>query len=217
MESLFNITELTSNAYLQSAVSIVGQNYIQLLLMIFGIFIYAVFVWKFYKGMSKRDLFELDLSKYNLPHMKWKRLSCEISYVIKYLVIFPLYIVMWFVLLTVFMFFLAEEVAVADILMLSVAVIAAIRVVSYYKEDLASDLAKLLPLAFLAILFTDPTVISIDTFYSRLMEAPSMLTTLAESLVFVIVLEWVLRIGYFVKVKIKGDDDTGAERIVRKK
>ena len=43
-----------------------GPTYLELLFFTIGMFFYAVFVWYFYKKLAKRDIFELNLSKYDL-------------------------------------------------------------------------------------------------------------------------------------------------------
>lgn len=221
MVSLFdiNITSsiITSNPYVQQIYSFIGPTYLSLIIFTIGLFIYTIFVWKFYRGLSKRDLFKLDLDRYRLSDGKWKNVKMAWSgflYALKYLIIFPLYVSFWFGLLSLFLFVLAKEVAIHQIILVSIIVISTTRLTSYYKEELAADLAKLLPFALLAIVFTDPTFLSTEILYSRLLEVPSIIPQILEYFVFTIILEWVLRLLHGMKVSIFGDDTQKAGVIV---
>lgn len=189
--------------YLYNILSpIIGETYLQLFLFTFGLFFYAVFVWYFYKTLSKRDLFKIDLEKYNLPHVKHKTLGkvgSVITYILKYGLIFPVFIFVWFLVLSIFLLILTEEVAVNHILLLSIVVVSTVRIASYFKEDLSNDLAKLIPLALLAISLTDPNFFLIETTIARFSEIPLLWSEILQFLIFSILLEWVLRILYLIK------------------
>ena len=181
---------------------IIGETYLQLFIFTFGLFFYAVFVWYFYKTLSKRDLFKIDLEKYNLPYVKHKTLGkvgSVLAYILKYGLIFPVYIFVWFLVLSIFLLILTEEVAVNHILLLSIVVVSTVRITSYFKEALSNDLAKLIPLALLAISLTDPNFFLVETTIARLSEIPLLWSQILQFLIFSIVLEWVLRILYLSK------------------
>lgn len=183
---------------------ITGETYFQLLIFVFSLAVYAIFVWKFYKTLSKRDLFKIDLEKYNLPGTKHRTLGkvgSVLSYILKYGIIFPLYIFLWFIILSLFLLLLTEEAPVSHILLVSISVVSATRVISYYKEDLSSDLAKLVPFALLAISLVDPNFFSIETTIQNLSEIPLLSSQILQFLVFSITLEWILRILYLIKKK----------------
>jgi hypothetical protein len=182
--------------------AIIGETYLQLFVFTIGLFIYAVFVWHFYRTLSKRDLFKIDLEKYNLPQVKHKTLGkvgSVISYILKYGFIFPVYIFVWFLILSIFLLVLSEEFAINNIILTSVVIVSAVRITSYYKEDLASDMAKLIPLALLAILITDPNFFSMEATVARFSQIPNLWSQILQFLIFSIVLEWILRIIYLIK------------------
>ena len=92
VQQLFNIFNNTLSP-------LVGETYLQLFIFVIALSVYSIFVWKFYKTLSKRDLFKIDLKKYNLPGIKHKSLGKAgsiIAYILKYGVIFPVYIFLWF-------------------------------------------------------------------------------------------------------------------------
>ena len=194
---------------------VIGETYLQLFIFVISLSVYAIFVWKFYKTLSKRDLFKIDLEKYNLPEIKHKTLGkvgSVISYILKYGVIFPLYIFLWFVILSIFLLLLKEEATVSHILLVSISVVSATRVISYYKEDLSNDLAKLIPFALLAISLVDPNFFSIEATIQNFSEIPLLWSQILQFLIFSISLEWILRILYLVRKGLgKGKSKTDSK------
>jgi len=182
--------------------SLIGEIYVQLIILTFSLFIYAVFVWKFYKTLSKRDIFKIDWEKYNLPQVKHKTLKkvfSTLAYIFKYGFIFPFYIFFWFLILSLFLLIMTENIQLSNILLTSIIIVSATRVTSYYKEELAVDLAKLIPFALLAISFTNPNFFSVETILIRISELPFLWSQVIQFLIFSIFLEWLLRILYLVK------------------
>ena len=214
--AMVDIIEIIQQGYMyfyNQISPVIGETYLQLFVFSIGLFIYAVFVWHFYKTLSRRDIFEINLEKYNLPHVKHKTLGkvgSVISYILKYGFVFPIYIFLWFLILSLFLLVLSEEITINHIILTSVVIVSATRVTSYYKEDLSNDMAKLIPFALLAILIVDPNFFSIQTTIARLSEIPNLWSQIIQFLVFSIVLEWILRILYLIKrglskPKIKSD------------
>jgi len=184
---------------------IVGEIYLQLIIFTIGLFVYAFFVWHFYRTLSKRDIFKIDLEKYNLPTAKHKTLGkvwSSFIYILKYGFIFPIYIFLWFSILSLFLLILSEEIAVTHIILTSAVIVSSIRVAAYYKEELSVDLAKLIPFAFLAILLTDPNFFSVEITIQRLSDVTIFWSEILRILIFSILLEWFLRIFYLIKREV---------------
>jgi len=185
---------------------LIGESYLQLFTFTIGLSIYAIFVWYFYKSLSKRDLFSINLEKYNLPYIKHKTLGkvgSVLAYILKYGIVFPIYVFIWFLVLSLFLLVLSEEITVSNILLTSIVVVSTVRVISYFKEDMSSDLAKLMPLALLAIALSNPNFFSSETALSRLSEIPILWSQIVQFLIFSIVLEWILRILHLIKSSTK--------------
>ena len=113
----------------------------------------------------------------------------------KYLVLFPFVAFAWFIVLTVLLTFLAKNRAVDDILLVSMAVLSAIRVTAYYNEDLSRDLAKILPFALLGVFLIDLSYFSIPASVDALQRTMANAESVVYYLVFVIGLEFLLRIS----------------------
>jgi len=183
--------------------SMIGTTYLELLVFSVGIFLYAAFVWFFYKNLAKRDIFELNLSKYDMPEVKWRRVKKAGStflYILKYGIVFPFYVVFWFVILSIFLFVMAKDIDVRQIALISMALVSTVRITSYFKEELSHDLAKLFPLALLVIAVTERNFFSWNLLMNRLEAFPSLGWEILQFLTFSILLEWTLRILYSMKV-----------------
>ena len=203
----FNVTgfirTLQSADYLSIFYNMVSTTYLELLIFTIGIFFYVVFIWFFYRILSKRDLFKLDLSKYEIPGMKWKRTKKTGSvflYILKYGIAFPFYVGFWFAVLSVLMFVMTKDVPVRQIILISITLVSAVRIISYLNEDLSRDLAKLVPFALLAIFLIDPNFFSWGLLVERLAAIYSMGWEIFNFLSFCIMLEWALRILYSIKI-----------------
>lgn len=203
-----NFTQfLEQNPYLAQAYSILGEDYSKLIVYTIGITVYALVIWKFYRSISKRDVFKLDLSKYEwYGDSKWKKVRKAwdvFLYVLKYGIIFPVYIFVWFSILALFIFLLSKTTPIEHILFISIAVVSATRITSYYKEELASDIAKLLPLVLLGTFIVDPNFFSLNLLYQRIAEVSRLGPNLLTFLAFSVVLEWFLRIAYLIKQAVQ--------------
>ncbi|MCF7872281.1 hypothetical protein K9L97_04580 [Candidatus Woesearchaeota archaeon] len=177
----------------------VGWSYWkEIAIFIFGVVIYSVFIFRFYRFVARKDVFPLDLNQYNnATHDFWEKFLRVLFYVLEYLIIFPFFVFVWFAGLSVLVTLMANEVT-NELMLIGIAVVGAIRICAYYDEDLAKDLAKLLPFALLGAF-----VVNTSNFtYVPLMDLPSTALQNANILVyyfvFVIFLEFVLRVWHFL-------------------
>ncbi len=81
------------------------------------------------------------------------------------------------------------------------ALIIAIRISAYYREDLSRDIAKLLPLASLAIFLFNSQFYSLVDVLKRLSEIPSFITQIAAFMIVVMLVEIVLSAIYLIKIR----------------
>jgi hypothetical protein len=190
---------LQSANYSDLAYEAVTKTYPELAIFTLSIILYVVFVWFFYRTLSKKDLFKLDISRYEFTGEKWKKTGSILLYVLKYFIVFPLYVGFWFAVLTLFMFVMAESIDVRQGVLISICLVSAIRVTSYLNEDLSRDLAKLVPFALLAIFLVNPNFFSWDLFMARVGATSGLGWEILKFLTFSILLEWALRIVYSVK------------------
>jgi hypothetical protein len=178
------------------------QGFINTFLLVLLIVIYAVFIWKFYRFVGTRNLFHLNLNQYNTSkHPGLAKVFAVGFYLLEYVIVLPFIIFFWFSIFTIFLIFLTEEISVSTILVLSVSIIAAIRMTSYipnYGENLAKEIAKLLPFTLLAISLVTPGFFDFERVIGQLSQIPSFFDLILNYLLFIIILEVVLRLFEFV-------------------
>lgn len=169
-----------------------------LLLFIIGIVIYTFFIYKFYRFVASRDIFELNLSQYNkTKNAGLKKTFSVLLYITEYIIIFPLFVFFWFAIFAAILIFLSKNADVENILLISIALVGAIRIASYYSEDLSRDLAKMMPFALLGVFLVDISYFSFDASLAALMQLPLHINIAAYYLLFIVVLEILLRILSF--------------------
>ena len=158
-----------------------------LVIFIVGMFIYSVFVFKFYKFISRKDIFRISKGGQ-------KSTLKRIGYALEYLFLFPIIAFFWFIVISFILAALSQVLTIGNIFMLSMAVMATIRLCAYYNEDLSRDIAKLIPFALLAIFLLEIGTISINAPIQVLRQIPSVGNTLVYYFIFIVVLEFVLRL-----------------------
>jgi hypothetical protein len=98
--------------------------------------------------------------------------------------------------------FLTQNLAIESVLSTSFAVIMAIRITSYYSEDLSKDVAKMLPFALLGIFLVDPSYFDFDITMSNINSLPSYVNIIVMFLILMIIVEWLLRIALAIRYAI---------------
>lgn len=172
-----------------------GWSIIQpLLLFIIGMVIYSIFVFKFYRFIARRDVFRISEGG------KTSFLA-RVGYALEYVFLFPLVAFFWFFVIATLLSMLSTVIEINNIFMLSMAILATIRVTAYYDEDLSKDIAKLIPFALLAILLIDITDISTAAPFEVLAQFPAVLKNLFYYFIFIVVLEFFLRVIFHRKHK----------------
>lgn len=153
----------------------------------------CVFVWQFSWHLARKNLFTLDMKKYGDKGPSGIKRALGIAfYILKYLVIFPLYAIIWGAILVLFLTLLVSEGNYPDVVFFSTIVIAVIRAMAYLDEDFASDLAKTLPLVLLVTVMLNPQVLS-KAAYTINLTSLLQYDIVYLSIGFIVGVEWVLR------------------------
>ena len=192
MIELINIDSIFPNGLdLDSAFQSLGP----VAVYVAGMALYAVFIFKFYRFVSSRDMFALDLSKYEESRFKVVRGFLHVvMYAAKYVILFPAFAFFWFAVLTLILTFLSKDRPFSDILLIALATVSTIRVSAYYNEDLSRDLAKILPFAVLAIFLIDASFFKVNESLDVLRHAGEHRETILYYLLFLIAVEFALRL-----------------------
>lgn len=164
---------------------------------VLGIVFYAMITFNFYRFLGARDLFKLDLGQYSdFETTSTRNFFKVIFYVLEFVFILPIIVFFWFFIVSVILLLLSETKDVSSILVASMALVASIRITSYYNEDLSKDLAKLMPLVLLGVFLPDVSSFSISSSFSFLVDFKIFWSQIVSYLGLVIIIEVGLRIIY---------------------
>ena len=161
-----------------------------------GFTIYAAIIFFFYKHVSRRLLIE-----YQPPKVQgWRRFFAQALYALEYLLLSPFILFLWGLIIATIIFALAKGFSAEQALFVSMALLATIRVAAYFSEELAADVAKLVPLSLLAIIAFDAAAIDLVAFWIKVQSLlePVMVATGFAAFAFIVALELILRIGYAI-------------------
>lgn len=161
------------------------------------ILFFAIFImWYFYhKQLSKKNLFEIpkiDSDK------KFINFLNRFIYFFKYIIIFPVYSFVWFLIFSFLLVLIAKARPIEEIMFFGIIIVSVTRISAYVSPKLAEDMAKLLPWALIIVFLTDPQAITIESvqtsFYNSVQEIPKV----AKYLIFIAFVEWTLRLGHWI-------------------
>jgi len=180
------------------------QSFVTLFILVVIILIYSIFVWKLREFISKRNIFNFDLNKYNRSENPvLAKIIASAFYLLEYILIIPFIVFFWFAVFTFFLIFLVSEtIAIDKIFLISAVAVASIRICSYipkYGENLAVELAKILPFTFLAIAVFEPEAFTglASRLVLRISELPMFFSGMLSYLMFIVFLEIILRFFEF--------------------
>tara|TARA_Y100000310_G_C20458598_1_gene704242 strand:- start:70 stop:729 length:660 start_codon:yes stop_codon:yes gene_type:complete len=176
--------------------------------------IYAVFIWKFYKFLASREILSLNLRQYNRSqHPGLEKLFAVLFFSLEYMIILPFLVLFWFAILSLFLLLLSD-VAPAQVLLISAAIIASTRITAYIGEDLAKDLAKMFPFAVLAIFLLKPEFFNTLNFINKIGQIPELFSNIVFFIIFIFGVEFILRGIYSIAQLIgskSGSEEEGEE------
>ncbi len=196
---------------LDSLINNVPENqkiFLFLIIYTLLIFIYAIFIWGYYKFLSKREILSLNLRKYNYSkHPMMEKVIAIILYSLEYLVILPFLVIFWFAILSLFLLVLSEYSDTQQILLISTAIIASTRITAYVNETLSEDIAKILPLTILVILAFQPSLFNLSSIALRFSQIPNLLNQIFIFLIFIFITEFILRLLYSISQFFKSSEE----------
>ena len=175
-------------------------------LFLIGIAIYSLFVWYFYRFISKRDLlpkkFYWISNKQNMSKVK------TVEYTAVHFSLFPLIAFVWFTVLSFFIFLVAKDMQFNIAIFVSMAIIGVVRILSYYREEAAKEVAKMIPYAILSFLLTSAAVYADPNFFTekQLGSIPQQFVEHFEgilaAILIITVFEFTFRFAFIIKRKI---------------
>jgi hypothetical protein len=176
-----------------------AQNFLGIFLLVLVLVVYSIFIWKFYRFISKKNIIELNLKQYNRSeHPFFSKISAFGLYVIEYILFVPAVIFFSFVIFTIFLILLTDEIPLQTLLILSATIIGAIRMTAYYKEDVSKEIAKLIPFTLLAVSMTKSGFFNFERIISNITQLPQFFNHIVSYLIFIVIIEIVLRFFEFI-------------------
>jgi|GEM_PF-714032 len=178
-----------------SVVSVMGQDLTNFFIMALGIAVYGIILGTFYKTFSREKFFVLE---HEPGEDTTSQVLHGIALILKYTLAFPIITFVWFMFLSLFLIFLGSQSA-ADVMYVAIAVVAATRMTAYWDEGISEDLAKMLPLGLLAFFIGNPSVLDAAVFEQKFFQITQVLPTAIDYFIYIIILEWILRIAVGLK------------------
>ena len=168
----------------------------------------TIIIFKFFKSISQKDILKLNLAQYNTSeHPFFKKFYALSLYFAEYIVIMPLIIMLWFALLSVMMSILVSGKTIDQVLLISGATIAAIRILAYHKQEMAQELAKLFPLIAISAFLLSPNAFDVPRMISQIADIPLLFESLFYFLIVIFMIEIVLRIFYTIMEFWQSEDE----------
>ena len=217
MVNLGFINSTINSTNLQTSFDVVAQNFMgnvfRLLIYTVAMVLYAILVWNFYRKLAKKDIFDLDFKRHHSFKVGFlKKIADFFEFIFKYIVIFPFVTFIFFAMLSILLLFLSKSQTVQQVLLTSMSIVAASRVSSYYSEDLAKDLAKMIPFALLGVFLVDPSFFSLDQVLANLKILPTLWVLILQYIIFTVIMEFILvlidiTIGSIFRAQFSDDSD----------
>lgn len=169
--------------------------------------IYSLFVWYFYRFISKRNALKQFFRSYSKQENPSK--ITVVKYGILYIILFPAIIFVWFTVLAFFIYIIADGMPLFIAIFISMTIIAVVRILSYYREEAAKEVAKMIPYAILSFLLTSVAVYANPNFFldKDLHSVPNTFIANIEEIIiavlFVSAIEFFIRLIWYVKRKYR--------------
>lgn len=189
-------TKLSENFSLEEILSGNFSAFTAVLYLAISIAIYSILIYHFYRYIARRDCFKPS-----------KRKHTKTIGFCKYFFLFPFVVIIFFLGFSTMLLFLAQDIGPEIVLSTSFAIILAIRICSYYTEDLSKDVAKMLPFALLGVFLVNPSYFEIADIQAKFNQLPELINVAVVYLIFLIIVEWILRLLLNIKKLILGSKE----------
>ena len=182
------------------------------LMAIIAIAAYSGFVFMFYRLLARRDILNLDLSKYDQTMGgKIRAFFRTAAWLIQYALAIPILIGFWTVVMAGILTLLADGDDHARNALIATSVVGSVRILSYWTEELSRDVAKMLPFAVLGVFLVSSISVEFSEFEELVENRNQLAQSYINSLILLSILETVLRIYHGLRELI------GGQRRVNKK
>lgn len=168
---------------------------------------YVLFAFTSSKYLARKNIFGLNLNQYNKStHPILSKMYGLFLYTLEYLVILPAFIILWFYLLAAFLSLFLAGTSASLILLMAATLTVSVRILTYINEGMAHDVSKVVLLVFIAFSIISPQFSDINATIAVISQIPSILNHILYYLIFVLLLEFLMRIVYISYIFIKGEN-----------
>lgn len=183
------------------------KSFFNLFFLAFLIFAYAAFIWRLHRFISHKNIFDLNFNKYSkTEHPILEKLSTIGLYIVEYLIAMPILISLWFSIFGISLI-IFTELPLESILVISAVVVAAVRITAYSNEAIAKEVAKLLPLNLLGLSLLVPGFFEFERVIGNISQVPGFFSVISNYLLFIVILEVILRFFEFLFSLLDIKDD----------
>ena len=161
----------------------VDKQFLILLSSTIVLFLAIFIMWYFYhRQLTKKNLFEIPKIDSN---SKFVNFINRLVYFFKYLIIFPVYSFIWFLIFSFLLVLIAKTRPIGEIMFFGIIIVSVTRIAAYVSPKLAEDMAKLLPWALIIVFLTDPTSITIESIQTSFNSFVQEIPKVAKYLIFI--------------------------------
>ncbi len=185
----------------------IGVKFKDVLPVAIGILLFSYFIWKTSSFLSRREVFQKKII-YTASGAPPSLNKQRIFYAVKYILIFPIIMYGWIVVCFFFMWTLNTSLNFDILTLVMVGIISASRIAAHWNEKLAEDIMKFLPFNLLFTLLLNPNL-DFDKIVVAIHNFPPVMLELTIFIVFLGVLEAILKLIYFIVSKIRHSSDKG--------
>ncbi len=207
-----NFLDSIEQGYNYLSISLDPKFFLILQLFVFAILIViiALIIFGFYTTISKKNFIVLNLAKYNTSeHPINKKLMALLFYFIEHILIMPGLILVWYIALSIILWLLVPDRSISQLLILSGALVMAIRILAYTNEEISRELSKLFPFIAVSIYLLNPHIFETFNFFAKLKELPVLFENIIYFLIAILIFEIILKISYTANELASGKEAVG--------
>ncbi len=176
---------------------------VETFVLIVAVSLLCIFIWLFYASLSKRDFLRIDMRGRHASEYFSQRKFSIISYFVKYLIFTPFLVILWFMGLSIMLLFLNRSMAIGAILTSSAVIVGVIRILSYYNNEAAEEVAKIVPFALIALFLMSSLGVTFTQVLSQLAQIPVLFDTILVYIGVLVFVEVVMRLSYATRLFVE--------------
>lgn len=173
------------------------NEYLRIVYLIIILFVVFFIIWEIYIRLSNKDL---SLTKSQEKITNWLD---YLLYWIRYFLLLPIFTFLGFAVFSISLIVLVPKLKTYDAMLFGIILVSTVRLAAYFHAKMAEDLAKLLPLALIVSIISQPELISLrldPNLFSTIKEvAPKFL----NYFILIFGLELFLKFSYLISESAK--------------